>query len=193
MSIRRTLQAAAVAALCVVLPLRPAHAQLTLSAGGGASIPVGSILSNNNVTGYNVLASLGIGMPSWPVGIRVDGMFNEMNHKSGVPVGNLQLWTLNADLVYNLIPFRAAGVTPYIVAGAGYYNDSYHVSTSGLNIGAGGNTHDNNFGLNGGVGVRAGVPTLSVFVEGRFHYHFRLWQPSRVHSHHCRHHLLSRT
>jgi hypothetical protein len=171
MSIRRTLQAAALAAVCVSLPATRAHAQLTFSLGGGASFPVSS-LSNAYSTGYNVLASLGIGMPSWPVGLRIDGMFNQMDHASGVPVGNLQLWTVNADLVYNIVPMHMAGITPYLIAGAGYYNDSYGISASGSSIGAGGNTHANDFGLNGGVGLRAGRPSLSVFAEARFHYIF---------------------
>jgi hypothetical protein len=171
MSIRRTLQAAALAAACLSLPASRAHAQLTFSLGGGASFPL-SDLSNAYSTGYNVLASLGIGMPSWPVGLRFDGMFNQMPHASGVPIGNLQMWTVNADLVYNIVPMHAAGVTPYLVAGAGYYNDSYHIGVSGTSVGAGGNTHANNFGLNGGAGLRAGVATLSVFIESRFHYVF---------------------
>lgn len=172
MKIRRPLQAAALAAACVSLPLSSAHAQLTFSAGGGASFPLGN-LGNTFGTGYNLLASLGIGMPSWPVNLRVDGMFNEMNPQKGVPSGSLQLWTLNADLVYNIVPMKTAGIMPYIVAGAGYYNDSYHVSASGSSVGAGGNTHANNFGLNGGIGLRAGAPTLSVFIESRFHYIFQ--------------------
>jgi hypothetical protein len=171
MSIRRTLQAAGFAAACVSLPLSQAHGQLTLSLGGGGTWPL-SNLSNAYTTGYNVLASLGIGLPTWPVGIRVDGMFNQMKSQPGVDAGTLQMWTLNADLVYNIVPMKVSVITPYLVAGAGYYNDAYHIGASGTSIGAGGNTHDNNFGLNGGVGLRLGGPALSIFVESRFHYIF---------------------
>jgi Outer membrane protein beta-barrel domain len=171
MSIRRALQAAAFAATCISLPLSQAHAQLTLSLGGGGTWPLSS-LSNYYTTGYNVLASLGVGLPEWPVGIRVDGMFNQMKSQSDVDAGTLQMWTLNADLVYNVVPLKVAMVTPYLVGGGGYYNDSYHITAVGTSIGAGGSTHDNNFGLNGGLGLRFGVPTLSIFVESRFHYIF---------------------
>jgi hypothetical protein len=171
MSIRRNLQAAALVAACVALPVSRAQAQLTLALGGGASWPV-SDLSNTYKMGYNVLASLGLGMPAWPVGVRLDGMFNQMNAQSGTGLGKLQLWTVNADLVYNIAPFHGAGITPYVVGGLGYYNNSYHVGVSGTSFGAGGNTHANNFGLNGGLGVRAGSPSLSVFLEARFHYIF---------------------
>jgi outer membrane protein with beta-barrel domain len=173
MSTRRVLQTAALAAACVVLPATRANAQLTLGVGGGASFPVGS-LHDQFVTGYNVLAQLGIGLPSWPVGLRVDGMFNQMNHRATVASGNLQLWTANANVVWNIVPISTAGagVTPYLIGGLGYYNSSFHVSASGSSFGGGGNTHANNFGLNGGAGIKAGVATLSVFVEARYHYVF---------------------
>src|SRR5215469_9902335 len=102
MSIRRTLQGAAIAAACVGVPLSSAHAQLTFSAGGGARWP-DSNLGNSYKTGYNVLASLGIGMPAWPVNLRVDGMFNQSQSAPGVSAGTLQMWTLNANVVWNII------------------------------------------------------------------------------------------
>lgn len=175
MSTSRTLQAAALAVACVAVPASRAGAQLTLGIGGGASIPVGA-LSNSNVTGYNALVQLGVGLTSWPVSLRVDGMFNQMNHKAGVPVGNLQLWTANANLVWNVVPLSGpgrAGIVPYVIAGAGYYNRSYHVSLGGGgSVGAGGNTHANDFGVNGGGGIKAGLASLSVFAEARYHYVF---------------------
>lgn len=146
---------------------------MTLGLGGGASFPV-SDLKNTVTTGYNVLAQLGIGVPSLPIGFRLDGMFNQMNHQADVATGNLQLWTVNANVVWNITPLSTggAGITPYLIGGAGYYNDHYHVTVEGTGIGAGGSTRQNNFGLNGGGGIRAGLASLSVFVEARFHYIF---------------------
>lgn len=173
MSTRRTLQAAALAAAFTALPTSRAQAQLTLGVGGGVSFPL-SDLRTVVSPGYNVLAQLGLGLPSLPIGLRVDGMFNQMNHKSGIAAGNLQLWTVNANVVYNIAPLSSggAGITPYLIGGVGYYNDSYHINVSGTSVGAGGNTHANNVGLNGGGGIKAGVSSLSVFVEARFHYIF---------------------
>jgi Outer membrane protein beta-barrel domain len=173
MSMRRVLQAGALAAAFAAVPASRAGAQVTLGVGGGASFPIGD-LKNTVTTGYNVLAQLGVGLPSLPIGLRVDGMFNQMNHQSDVPTGNLQLWTVNANAVYNITPLSAAGagITPYLIGGVGYYNDSYHVTVAGSSVGAGGNTRANNFGLNGGGGIRAGLASLSVFAEARFHYIF---------------------
>lgn len=170
MSIRRSLQGAAVAAMCVGVPISAAHAQLTFSAGGGATWPL-SNLGNSYKTGYNVLASLGVGMPDWPVNLRFDGMFNQMQSAPGVSAGTLQMWTLNANVVWNIIAGK--GVTPYLIGGVGYYNDSYNVSLNGSSFSGGGNIHNNAFGINGGAGFRFGISTLSLFVESRYHYAFQ--------------------
>jgi len=170
MSIRRTLQAAALAAACFGLPLSAAHAQLTFSAGGGATWPL-STLGNSYKTGYNVLASLGIGIPEWPVNLRVDGMFNQNQSQAGANAGTLQMWTLNANVVWNIV--QGKGVTPYLIGGVGYYNDSYHVSVNGSSFAGGGNIHNNAFGINGGAGFRFGISSLSLFVESRYHYAFQ--------------------
>jgi hypothetical protein len=171
MSKNRLLLAAAIGAACLTVPPSEARAQLTLGVGGGGSFPTGS-LSNSYTTGYNVLASLGAGDPSWPVGLRFDGMFNQMQHQSDVPVGNIQIWTVNANIVYNIVQKQA--VTPYLIGGAGYYNDSYRVTATDSSFSGGGNTHNNSFGLNGGGGLRFGKPSLSVFIEARVHY---VWIP----------------
>ena len=169
MSIRRTLQAAALAAACVSVPLTRAHAQLTFSAGGGATWPL-STLGNSYKTGYNVLASLGIGMPDWPLNLRVDGMFNQMHSGPNVS-GSLQMWTLNANVEWNVTTGQA--ITPYLVGGAGYYNDSYDVTLNGSTLSGSGNIHENAFGLNAGLGIRFGLASLSLFVESRYHYAFQ--------------------
>jgi hypothetical protein len=170
MAIRRTLQAAAIAATCVSVPVGVAHAQLTFSAGGGATWPL-STLGDSYKTGYNLLAALGIGMPAWPVNLRIDGMFNQMHSAPGVSAGTLQMWTVNANVVWNIVPGK--GVTPYLIGGAGYYNDSYNVSLNGSSVSSGGNVHNNSFGINGGAGLRFGISTLSLFVESRYHYVFQ--------------------
>ena len=88
MSVRHTMKIAALAAACISMPLTSARAQLTFSLGGGTTLPV-SDLKNAYTNGYNVLASLGIGVPFAPIGLRVDGMFNQMQHQSNVPILSL--------------------------------------------------------------------------------------------------------
>jgi hypothetical protein len=170
MTIRRTLQAAAIVVASLSLPLSRAQAQLSLGFGGGATWPL-SGLSDLYKTGYNVLGTLELGLPAWPVNVRVDGMFNQAASGSGVVgAGTLQMWTLNANAVYNVVTQKT--VTPYVIGGAGYYNNAYHVAVSGSTVVAGGNIRANSFGLNGGLGFKVGVASLSIFLESRFHYIF---------------------
>ena len=155
---------------CLCAAPSGARAQVSLGVGGGATFPV-SDLSNADKTGYNILATLGFRIPEFPLGLRVDGMFNQMKSKFA-DVSNTQIWTVNADLQANLVTVPHAPVVPYMVAGIGYYNSRYRVSTSGTDFVGSGNAHANDFGLNGGLGVRFGLGNSSLFVEGRYHYVF---------------------
>ncbi len=167
----RVLPVITAAALAVsVLAFAPsaAHSQVYLGLGGGATSPI-SNLSDTHSAGYNVLASLGAHIPLTPLGVRVDGMFNQLPGKPDV--GNAQIWTANANLVASLVP--GGPVTPYLIAGGGYYNGDYHVfTTPGGTVISTGNTHANNFGLNGGGGIRVGVGGIGLFAEARYHYIF---------------------
>jgi hypothetical protein len=99
-------------------------------------------------------------------------MFNEANHQASAPINDLQMWTLNGNVVFNFGAKKGATVTPYILGGAGYYNNSYNVSVFGSTVVAGGNVHANNFGVNAGAGLRFGSPALAGFIEARYHYVF---------------------
>jgi hypothetical protein len=175
---RGLLQVGALAACCAAVPATRAEAQVTFGVGGGLSLPL-SDLKTAATTGYNVLGQLGIAVPFLPIGLRIDGMFNSFKHQPNIPFNNVQLWTVNANAVWNISPISSAGagVTPYLIGGAGYYNDQggcdvRYLSVPGITACPGGNTHSNYVGLNGGGGVRAGIASLSVFVEARFHYVF---------------------
>lgn len=147
-----------------------ARAQVGLGVGGGLTVPVGS-LSNVNKTGYNVLAALSFRAPAFPLGFRIDGMFNSLPTKV-TDARTLQVWTVNANLVANLTSVPHAPVTPYLIAGIGWYNDRYRVRTSGNTVIATGNTSDNDFGINGGAGLRIALGSSSLFAEARYHYVF---------------------
>jgi opacity protein-like surface antigen len=172
MRVTRVLSAVAVAVTVSAFVPAAAQSQIALGLGGGATFPI-SDLSNSFSTGYNILATLGVHVPATPLGVRIDGMFNQLPGKSDLDGGasfNAQIWTANANLVASLIP--GSPITPYLIAGMGYYNTSYHVSASGSGIFASGSTHDNDFGLNGGAGVKLGFGGIGFFAEARYHYIF---------------------
>jgi hypothetical protein len=160
MSTRRNLCVAAIAVTCIGISPSRAQAQLKLSFGVGPDFPTGN-LSNFYNTGYNVLAALSFGAQSWPVNLRIDGMFNEMPTKGGVSGGGIQIWTANANVVYNIGAKQV--ITPYLIGGIGYYDSHNNLAAEG---------HSSNVGLNFGGGLRVSVASLSVFVEPRVHYVF---------------------
>lgn len=164
MRIIRSVPAAALAmALGFSLPAA-AHAQLSFGLGGGVTSP-NSSLGTYYKTGYNAMATLGIAF------LRVDGMFNQMADKTD-PSGHTQIWTVNANVVANLMSPKSI-VSPYLIGGVGYYNNSYRVSTEGSSIIGSGSLTQRDFGLNGGAGLRVNLAGLSLFGEARYHYVFQ--------------------
>lgn len=150
-------------ALVIGLPAT-ARAQLSFGLGGGVTSPT-SRLSDGYKSGFNVLATLGVAF------VRVDAMFNQLDDKLD-PSGHTQIWTLNANLVGDLLP-RTSPAVPYLIAGAGYYNNQYRVTVNGSTIVGQGSTSFHDFGLNGGAGVRVNLAGLGLFGEVRYHYVFQ--------------------
>jgi Outer membrane protein beta-barrel domain len=166
MRVSHVLSAAVVAVIVSTFAPAAAQSQVYLGLGGGVTFPV-SNLSDNHGTGYNVLADLGVHIPTTPLGVRFDGMFNQIPGSQGV--GSLQIWTANANLVVSL---AHGPVVPYLIGGGGYYNGSVHLFAGSDGVATSGNTHANDFGLNGGGGVKVGLGPVGLFVEARYHYIF---------------------
>lgn len=172
MRVLNVLPAAALAVCVSTLAPSAARAQVSLSLGGGPTFPL-SALNNTFTTGYNVMAGLGVHIPGSPVGIRLDGMFNQLPDRTELFSGDsfhIQIWTANANLVASLVP--GGPVVPYLIGGVGFYNSSFHLGTSNNTISTQGSTHDNNIGLNGGGGVRVNFGGIGIFGEARYHYIF---------------------
>ena len=151
--VRSTILVAALVAVSV-----PAHAQRRTSVGfaAGASIPVGD-LGDATSTGFHVLGTLAVsGTASSPLGFRIDGMYNKLSGKNSGP--NVNVWTVNGNLVYAFPGGMTA--TPYIIAGAGWYNSKADQS---------GAESSSDLGINAGLGARFALSGFSTFAEVRFH------------------------
>ena len=164
MQLHRALAAGALGMSLVAASPSLARAQISFGLGGGVTSPT-SRLSDGYKSGYNVLATLGVAF------LRVDAMFNQLDDKLD-PSGHTQIWTVNANLVANLMP-RSSPIVPYLIAGAGYYNNQYRVTASGSTIVGSGSTSFHDFGLNGGAGLRVNLAGIGVFGEARYHYVFQ--------------------
>src|SRR6476620_6866314 len=76
-----------------------------LGIGGGAAIPVGKLGDVQN-TGYSAMVTLALGSPDFPIGVRIDGIYNSLTHTtpptaSGAPTpGDLRVAGALLNLVY---------------------------------------------------------------------------------------------
>ena len=163
MIVRCALRATALAAgLTVGAAAAGAQSPIKLGIAGGASLPVGTTADATEI-GYNGTVTVALNAPLFPIGLRVDGMFNTLRGKEaggllGVDAPDLSVSSVNANVTYTLIPLPLARV--YLIGGAGYYRAEF--KDSGLDpVGK--------IGYNGGVGVRIGTGGAQTFLEARYH------------------------
>src|SRR5262245_17491819 len=147
----------------------PAQSPLSLSVGAGATVPSGGFANRVNA-GYNVGASLGLHIPLFPVSLRADGMFNQMEYNDagglagGAPYRAIteyaQVWsgTLNA------VVSASSLLSPYVIGGIGWYR------TSEADIGANLKRSENSVGGNIGAGLKLGLAGFGVYAEARYHW-----------------------
>jgi hypothetical protein len=157
---KHALLAVATAALATTGSAAVAKAQtqraVVVGIAAGASLPTGD-LSDQVKTGYNALATIGIGAPSINVGMRVDGMLNQFGQKSS-GTGDLRVLGLSANLVLTL---PGVLVKPYMIGGVGYYNAKFT---------GGDRSATTETGYNVGLGTTFSLASFSSFAELRFHH-----------------------
>lgn len=130
-------------------------------AGGGAVIPVGK-LSDVQKTGYNGIAILAIGAADLPIGLRFDGIYNNLLHNNPQTSGGTTTYDFRVvGALGNLIyAFPGTTVKPYIIVGGGLYNTKLDVA---------GAKSQNNLGFNAGLGATFGIGPFATFLESRYH------------------------
>lgn len=152
----------AIATIALVAAPRVSHAQLgtlmpfQLGIAGGAAKPM-SDLSNTSKMGYNGTVALGINVPFIPLGLRVDGAYNQFGAKVS---GGADLHVISAtgNVVYGLpIP----GLSPYLIGGAGLYMPT--ATAPGV-----ASTTEHHFGWNAGAGVNLPLSGIKAFAEARY-------------------------
>jgi hypothetical protein len=152
--------------LCLAFGLStPALSQKTyaLGLGGGVAIPVGK-LGDTQKSGYNALAVLAVGVADLPLGLRIDGIYNNILRTNlTYPAGSSQV---NANLrvsgaVANLVfAFPVTNAKPYLIAGVGLYTTKRDTTNA---------KSQNNVGYNAGIGATFGFGPLAAFIESRYH------------------------
>src|SRR5258708_26114785 len=120
-----------VAALTLLaLPVATSHAQLGYGVAAGLSAPTGEFGTSVHA-GYQLTWIVTFSAPLAPVGLRVEGSFNEFNYKSTI-LANAKARLLSGTA--NVV-FSSPGILgPYLIGGLGMYNAS--TSCSGCNYGS---------------------------------------------------------
>lgn len=150
-------------------PVRP----ITFGVSAGASIPMGD-LSSKNVdtgggaqTGFNVNGIIGYDSPTLPVGIRGELMYNRFGVDKDLTGGVNANWSVlggSVNAVLNMGSNQQA--RPYLIGGVGFAQLKASASESGASV----SVSKSGFALNGGVGFRFPLGTMSTFLEARYHY-----------------------
>src|SRR5258708_23664217 len=110
-----------VAALTLLaLPVATSHAQLGYGVAAGLSAPTGDFGKSVDA-GYHLTGIVTFSAPLAPVGLRVEGSFNEFNYKSTI-LANAKARLLSGTA--NVV-FSSPGILgPYLIGGLGLYNAS---------------------------------------------------------------------
>jgi hypothetical protein len=157
------LLAAAFIGVVAVSTQSAAQKSYAVGIGGGASIPVGT-MSDTQKTGVNGLVSLALGVPELPIGVRIDGIYNNLPRTAAtVPAGSsgtssLRIIGVLGNAVY---AFSGTSVKTYLMAGGGLYNTRLDVE---------GTKSENHLGLNAGAGMTFGFGPIASFFEARYHF-----------------------
>lgn len=156
---KRSLFITALAWLALISLPFEARAQnpVQLGIAGGVSVPTGDLSDLAN-TGFNGTVTLGMTPAMIPLGIRIDGAFNQFAIKDNLGDGNVRFLSLTGNLVYKI---PGATVSPYLIGGAGLYNTKVEVAPFGSGS-------ENKFGWNVGGGINMPLSGFSTFIEARF-------------------------
>jgi hypothetical protein len=147
-----------------------AHAQgAQFSLGGGLGVPLGDF-DDAAKLGWHGTAAVTFVPTGWPVGIQLDGAYQQYSLEDGTVPGFDDLKNRfiqgTANVVYTFSTSPESTFRPYLIGGGGVYNSKLTGADDPGDVLPGGET---DFGVNGGAGFNFGAGGASLFIEGRFH------------------------
>lgn len=168
MRVPKTVAALALGMLMGASSLQAQGAEFTL--GGGLGIPL-SNFDDVAKMGWHGLAGVSFVPTGWPVGIQIDGQYQQYKlDEDVVGPGSLKdrLILGTANIVYKFKTSEDSRFRPYLIGGGGVYNLKTTGSSDVGSVLDTGNS-ETKFGLNGGAGFDFKAGSAGLFVEGRFH------------------------
>ena len=145
--------------------------------GGSLTFPTSFYHVDPNGDGFTPalygLAVVDLTLPKRPIGFRLDAstgsnsandsLKSRLTAAVGAPTdGKTKLAGVIADVTYNLRP--AAAARGYLLAGIGFYNVRFSVTSSGVTV----DTSKTEFAWNVGAGLTIGAGAVAWFVEARY-------------------------
>jgi hypothetical protein len=119
---------------------------------GGLAIPLG-----NEKDIYENGFHVGVGLKLPLIPIQLEGAYDRLNAElmstTGAATEDLSIISGGIAIPFGITP-PLLPVGAYVIAGGGIYRTKAETTAT-------------DFGVNGGLGIRAGIPGISVFGEGR--------------------------
>jgi hypothetical protein len=147
--------------------LRAQGAEFSL--GGGVGVPLGDF-DDAAKLGWHGLAAVSFVPEGWPVGIQIDGSYQQFSLDDEVFPGFDGLKNRfimgTGNVVFKFKTSEESTFRPYLIGGGGVYNSKVTGSDDPDDVLPGGETK---FGVNGGAGFDFKAGSAGLFVEGRFH------------------------
>lgn len=146
------------AACLLAAPHALAQKSYAVGIAGGAAIPTGKF-NDAYSTGYAINAFIALGVPDLPIGVRLDGIYNQFSGRTVGPVVNpdLRLMGVLGNLLYT---FPSTTAKPYLITGGGFYNSKVDSPDA---------RSRNDFGFSAGLGVTFGLGPIAAAIEARYH------------------------
>ena len=165
--ISKGIAALAVAMLLSPPALRAQGAEFSL--GGGIGIPLGDF-DDAAKLGWHGLAGVSFVPEGWPVGIQIDGSYQQFSLDDAAFPGfdglKNRLIMGTGNVVFKFKTAEDSRFRPYLIGGGGVYNSKITGSDDPSDILPGGETK---FGINAGAGFDFKAGSAGLFIEGRFH------------------------
>jgi Outer membrane protein beta-barrel domain len=149
-------------------PALPAQG-VEFALGGGVGVPL-SDFDDEAKLGWHGLAELSFVPEGWPVGIQIDGSYQQYSLEDAAFPGFTDLKTRiiqgTGNVVFKFKTAEESTFRPYILGGVGLYNTKVTGDDDPGDVLGGGET---DFGLNAGAGFDIKAGGAGLFIEGRFH------------------------
>jgi opacity protein-like surface antigen len=163
----------AIAGLAVVPALASAQAgarRVKFGVAAGATMPLGDF-GDGAKTGFHVGGLVDYDMMNSPLSLRGEVTWHRNDLKDdvidllGVDDANTTILAFVGNVLYRFGMQPGAQMVPYLIAGAGVYNNKGTLEVNGESD----SSSDTKFGLNGGIGIRIPLAGFTTNIEARYH------------------------